>query len=147
LLVGGDHVAARQQLEGLRALHPAHPLVHAYLGVAYLREARVDDARAALDEAVRLDPESFTCQMAYGEFHARLGYFDRAVTAIDCALRAPTLSLEARQTAIELRRFCSERTAGLYYRRIAHPRLPRLFRRRRTDAALSTMLESRSVTR
>lgn len=144
-LAAGDHLGAVADLEALRSTDPGHPLVHAYLGVAYLRAARVDEARAALDQAVALGPDSFSCHMAYAEFHARLGYFDRAVSSIDRALSAPMPSLEARQTALELRRVCSERTASLYYRQVVKPSWPRFLSWPR-GRAQSPVLDPRSVT-
>lgn len=148
LLAAGDHVRALTALEGLRRAEPGHPLVLAYLGVAYLRAARVNEARDALDEAVRLGPESFSCHMARAEFHARLGYFDRAVESIDHALGCPMPSLEARQTALEFRRDCSEKARGLFYRQIVPVRWPRVLRRlssRFTSPDQSRALDARSI--
>ncbi len=148
LLAAGNHVAALAALEDLRADAPDHPLVLAYLGVAYLRAARIDEARAALDEAVWFGPDSFSCHMAYAEFHARLGYFDRAVVSIDRALGSPVPGLAARQTAIEFRRSCSERAKSLFYRQIVPLRWPRNLRRlvsRSASPDQAPALDARSI--
>lgn len=124
LAAGNPHSA----LASLKSIDTAGlPLAEVYRGLAYLRVARVDDARASLDAAVATNPKSFSAWAAMAEYHARLGYFDRAVAALDRAL-ACEAPLEARQTALEFRRQASEKSRDIYYRQTSLPRLPRALR-------------------
>jgi len=140
LLVTGNVSEAIPLLERLRAEHPERTALRAYLGVAYLRAARVIEAQEAIETALRLAPDDFTCRMAQGEFFARLGFYDKAVTQLDQALELATPGNEAYRAAFELRRFCQEKSKGLFYRQTALPRLPAALRRwrRGTEAASTT---------
>jgi len=120
-------------LERLCAEQPKWGLARAYLGIAYLRATRVADSRAELEEAVRLSPGSFICHMKYGEFLARLGFYDQAVRELDLAFRVPAPDGDTRQAAMALRQFSKDKSKGLFYREISPPRfhlrhfLPRRF--------------------
>jgi tetratricopeptide (TPR) repeat protein len=131
LLAGGDAKAAVYALERLTAEQPAWAVARAYLGIAYLRLARAGDARQQLEEAVRLAPESFICRAKYGEFLARLGFFDQAFQQLDLALALPPPDGESRHAAMELRQYSKDHAKGIYYRKTGYPRfggLARIFR-------------------
>jgi Tfp pilus assembly protein PilF len=129
LLARGDHRTATVALERLCRERPEWAVARAYLGIAYLRTTRVADARAELEEAVRLAPESFICRTKYGEFLARLGFYDQGLAQLDAALKLPPPDSESRLAAMELRQFCKDKAKGLFYRQTAYPklRLGRLF--------------------
>lgn len=147
LLVTGRVAEAIPLLQRLREERPDQPALAAYLGVAYLRVARVHEAQVAIETAIELAPSDFTCRMAYGEYFARLGFYDRAVAQLDRALGLVAPSDEAYRAAFELRRFCQEKTKGLVYRRTALPRMPRLFRRAsRHQRGVATTTHTRSDT-
>ncbi len=129
LLVTGNVSEAIPLLEQLRTEHPERTALRAYLGVAYLRAARVIEAQVAIEAALRLTPDDFTCRMAQGEFFARLGFYDKAVMQLDRALGLVTPGDEAYRAAFELRRFCQEKSKGLFYRQTALPRMPAELRR------------------
>ena len=120
-------------LERLCAEQPRWGVARAYLGIAYLRATRIADSRAELEEAVRLSPDSFICHMKYGEFLARLGFYDQAVRELDLAFRVPAPDGDTRQAAMALRQFSKDKSRGLFYREISPPRfhlrhfLPRRF--------------------
>ncbi len=128
-LVTGHVADAIPTLERLRDERPDMPVLLAYLGIAYLRVARVTEAQVAIEESLRLTPDDFTCRMAYGEYFARLGFYDRAVFQLDQALGLTPPGDEAYRAAFELRRYCHEKTKGLVYRRTALPSMPRVITR------------------
>jgi Tfp pilus assembly protein PilF len=131
LLSRGEPAAALGILDALCGEDPSFALARAYRGIAFLRLVRVPDARAELEEAVRLAPESFICRSKYAEFLARLGFYDQAAQQLDLALALPIPDLESKHAAIELRQFSHDKAKGIYYRRTARPRLsalvPRFF--------------------
>ncbi len=130
LLATRDAAAAVTLLEDLCGRSPEWAVARAYLGSAYLATFRVSDAREELEAAVALAPESFICQLRYAEFLARLGFFDQATAHLQEALSLPAPDSESRRYASELLKACRHRSAGLFYRRIAAPKLPRLLFRR-----------------
>lgn len=146
LLVTGQVHEAIPALEQLRDARPDQPVLLAYLGVAYLRAARVTEAQLAIEEAIGVLPLDFTCRVAYGEYFARLGFYDRAVAQLDAALGVPAPSDEAYRAAFELRRYCHEKTKGLVYRRTALPSLPGFFRRSHRDGGRATPAAPRRST-
>ncbi|MGE0598408.1 MAG: tetratricopeptide repeat protein [Dehalococcoidia bacterium] len=126
----GDTAGACVSLEALVDAEPQNAVARAYLGVAYLRLTRVADAREALEQAVKLAPSSFICRAKYGEFLARLGFYDQALTQLDAALAVPPPNTESRLAALELRQHCRDKSRGLYYRPLRYPKLSVPFRRR-----------------
>lgn len=129
LLVTGNVKEAIPLLEQLSTEYPERTALRAYLGVAYLRAARVIEAQVEIEAALRLTPDDFTCRMAQGEFYARLGFYDKAVMQLDRALGLVTAGDQTYRAAFELRRFCQEKSKGLYYRQTALPRMPQMLRR------------------
>jgi predicted Zn-dependent protease len=144
LLDGGEAQAAVPELEMLCADFPQWPAAWINLAIARLRTGRIHESQDALDVAEALDPGSFACEVAFAEFHARLGFFDRAVTRLDRALALTPPSTRAQTTAIELRRFCQEHAKTLYYRQAAYPRLPFRWRGADRTAPQSTSVIERN---
>jgi len=133
LLARQDPATASGILERLVDERPDWAVARAYLGVALLRMTRVADARAELEQAVRQAPKSFICHMKYGEFLARLGFYDQAMRELDVALALPAPDAESSRAAMELRQFAKDKGKGLFYRETGYPSLSRLLPRRRTS--------------
>ena len=129
LLADGRLRDAISALERLCADAPQRSAARVILGVAYLRAGRVHEAEATLEEAEQLAPHTFACEVAWAEYHARLGFVDRAVARLDRALALPVSDPRARDAAVELHRYCSERSKKLFYRTTPLPTWS--FRRRR----------------
>jgi Tfp pilus assembly protein PilF len=137
-----DPETAIGSLEQLIAERPDWAIARAYLGIAYLRATRVADAREALEAAVQIAPASFICRSKYGEFLARLGFYDQAKDQLDVALSMPAPDNDSRYAAMELRQFCKDKSKGIFYRQseFPHINLGRVFRvltLRRTAAIVS----------
>lgn len=132
LLARGEPRTAAVALERLCAERPQWAVARAYLGIAYLRLTRVADARVELETAVGIAPDSFICRTKYGEFLARLGFYDQAMAQVDVALKLQPPDSESRLAALELRQFCKDKGKGLFYRETAYPKWPfaRLFSKR-----------------
>ena len=136
LIARGEPKVAITVLERLVQERPAWAIARAYLGLAYLRITQVADARAELEESVRLAPESFVCRSKYAEFLARLGFYDQAANQLDIALAGHPPDSDSRLAAMELRTFSRDKAKGIYYR---HSTSPLQFR-------LRNLLPSRSST-
>lgn len=143
LLARNEAGTALAVLEPLCAERPLWAVARAYLGIALLRLARVADARAELEEAVRRAPESFICHAKYGEFLARLGFYDQAIVEIDAALAVTPPDVDSRYAAMELRQFAKDKSKGLFYRKAAYPSFSRLMPRRRPHQ--STVASERGI--
>ena len=126
LLATRDVPGAVAALEALCGERPDWAVARAYLGIAYLRAARIADSRAELEEAVRMAPGSFVCRSKLGEFLARLGFYDQAIRELDIALAMRPPDSESRHAAMELRQFCKDKAKGIFYRQTAYPNLGRL---------------------
>jgi tetratricopeptide (TPR) repeat protein len=128
LLLAQEHIdagrlpAAIGALETLCSADPDWTAARISLGIAYLRSGRIHDAEDALSAAETSEPRTFSCELAWAEYQARLGFYDRAVTRLDRALALEAPSLRAHTTAVELRRHCRERAKHLYYREAIVPR-------------------------
>jgi tetratricopeptide (TPR) repeat protein len=130
----GDLASSISMLEALRAEASDWASARIALAIAYVRAARVDDARDELEAAEATAPGSFQCELAWAEYQARLGFYDRAVTRLDRALALDPPSLQAHTAATELRRVCRERAKHLYYRHATLPRWMARFQRDRAEA-------------
>jgi len=135
LLADGEPAAAASELEAICAAKPGFAVARAYLGIAYLRTTRVDDARVEVEEAVRLAPRSFICLTKHAEFLARLGFYDQAFVQLEEALKLEPPDTVSRIAALELANFCKDKSKGIYYRSSPSPLafrprnlLPRLHR-------------------
>src|SRR5262249_28304161 len=117
LLDAGNAHDAIRAIEAACAVQPQWPASRILLGIAYLRAGRVLDAQDALDAAERLAPHTFACEVAFAEYHARLGFFDRAVERLDRALDLPAPDARARDAAVEMHRYCVQHARKMFYRR------------------------------
>ena len=140
LLDDNEIASAIPLLEELCRNEPDWASAQINLGIAYLRVARVDDAADTLTRAEELQPDSFSCEVAWAEYQARLGFYDRAVSRLDRALALEPPSLLAHSTAVELRRVCREQAKHLYYRKTMVPGwMQRLSRRTPIGVSSSTL--------
>lgn len=117
----GVNAEAIPQLEALCLAYPTWSSARVSLGIAYLRAARVYEAEDALTAAEALEPGSFACEVAWGEYHARLGFYDRALERLNRALELSPPTLIAYTAAVELRRVCRDKSKHLYYRKAVLP--------------------------
>ena len=65
-MAAGNYAQAAQTFSALRDQHPEDPRVHNELGLAYAKQEKNDEARAAYQKAIQLDP-------AFPEAHFNLG--------------------------------------------------------------------------
>ena len=128
LLDAGDLPAAIASLETACAESESSSR-RLLLGIAYLRAGRVHDARDMLERAETLAPATFACEVAFGEYHARLGFYDRAVERLERALALPAPDARARDVAVELHRYCRDRAKKMFYRSTPLPRWTARLRR------------------
>lgn len=134
LLARREVATAVSVLERLCDERPDWAVARSYLGIAYLRATRIAEARAELEEAVRMAPGSFICRTKLGEFLARLGFYDQAMRELDVALSMTPPDSESYHAAMELRQFSKDKSKGIFYRETGYPKLgrfspARLFRR------------------
>jgi beta-barrel assembly-enhancing protease len=88
-------------LRALRDRRPDVTLYHAALGQALLAAGRVDESRAALEEAMVLFPRNVPVTMRYAETLMRAGDAKRAhVVLLDLFNNVPPTAEQARYTAI-----------------------------------------------
>ncbi|MEI6135879.1 MAG: tetratricopeptide repeat protein [Chloroflexota bacterium] len=120
----GELNEAIPDLEALVATYPKWTSAQLSLGIAYLRAGRIHEAQETLEIAEQLDPANFSCEVAFAEIHARLGFFDRAVARLDRALGLIPPSQHALSAAMDLQHYCREHAKKLYYRQLAFPRWP-----------------------
>lgn len=117
---------AVERLERAEDLAPVDANVPAYLSSAYLATGRPDEASAAVERALALDPDGFAPRLKSGELALRLGNLAHAEREFLAALRVavpgtPEMTVARRWLAItreQLRRSVN--------RRALFPRLPRL---------------------
>jgi tetratricopeptide (TPR) repeat protein len=117
---------AVERLQAAEVLDPVDANVPAYLSGAYLATGRPDEASAAIDRALSLDPDGFAPRLKSGELALRLGNLTHAEREFLGALRVampgtPEMTVARRWLAItreQLRRSVN--------RRALFPRLPRL---------------------
>ena len=82
----GNYDAAAQAFEGALRTRPSDPLLHFGAGVAYFKLDRAQDARAALTQALKLEPRftaasSLLGQLAYaaGDLESAIAIYERAL--------------------------------------------------------------------
>lgn len=119
-MVIGDVASAIPMMEQVTAEYPSWAGARASLGVAYTRMGRIHEAQGLIEGALAEAPSDFSCQMAQAEFFARLGFYDKSVPHLDVALEHAPGDPEYR-AAFEMRRFCVDKSKGLFYRRTASP--------------------------
>ena len=74
----GELSAYIQRLEQACLDNPRSADLRTYLGMAHAVNYDVDRSMDALEDARRVDPESFWAQLKYAELHYRLRVLDRA---------------------------------------------------------------------
>ncbi|OOG27254.1 hypothetical protein B1C78_03710 [Thioalkalivibrio denitrificans] len=88
-----SHLQAREYQQALEAAlqfrgrHPEDPESHNLLGAALLGLDRLDEAREAFGEAMRLDPGNASAAMNLGSMEMRLGRVDEARQAFEAIQR------------------------------------------------------------
>ncbi len=91
---GEDWLSAELELEQLTQEFPGYPGPHVNLALVYLHDGRGDDARAALDRALALDPGHVAANNQLGILLREQGKFAEAEEAYRRALAAdPTHAL------------------------------------------------------
>lgn len=83
----GEWTDAARELVRVRDLTPHHYAVHLQLGRLFARQKRFDEARAALDEALRRRPDLADAQVELGQIAAGEKRFEAALAAFDAAVR------------------------------------------------------------
>ena len=96
LMARGDLAAARRYLERARALMPRSAYVYMSLALLEAREARLEEALRAANEAVRLRPDYPRAYLYLGRALAKAGRIDEARAAYERAV-----ALDARDPEIE----------------------------------------------
>lgn len=141
LLVIGQVAEAIPLIERVVAEYPSWAGARASLGVAYTRIGRIHEAQGLIEGALDEAPDDFSCRMAQAEYFARLGFYDKSVPHLDIALERAPGDAEYR-AAFEMRRFCVDKSKGLFYRETPRP-WPRGWRpwgrRPQTTEAVMTM--------
>ncbi len=120
LMVIGQVAEAIPLMERVVAEYPSWSGARASLGVAYTRMGRIHEAQDLIDTALAEAPEDFSCRVAKAEYFARLGFYDKSVPHLDIALEVAPGDAEYR-AAFEMRRFCVDKSKGLFYRETALP--------------------------
>jgi beta-barrel assembly-enhancing protease len=101
LVRSGSPDEAVTMLRALRDRRPDVTLYHAALGQALLAAGRVDESRAALEDAMVLFPRNVPVTMRYAETLMRAGDAKRAhVVLLDLFNNVPPTAEQARYTAI-----------------------------------------------
>lgn len=147
LLDDGSAQAAVPSLEALCAEFPQWTAAWVNLAIARLRAGRVHESEDALEVVEALAPGSFECEMAFAEFHARLGFYDRAAARLSRALDLTAPDARARDTAVDLHRYCTERAKKMFYRSTPLPQWTSRLRLRRSPrnvTSAATPISARS---
>lgn len=91
LLETGDQTGAESEFKRFIARHPGYSGPHVNLAIIYQAQGRFDDAQAAIDTALGLNPASAPALNQQGILHRRNGRFAEAEAAY---LKAVTVSPE-----------------------------------------------------
>ncbi|MFQ5720354.1 MAG: tetratricopeptide repeat protein [Acidobacteriota bacterium] len=78
-----EPAAAAQKLEAARDLAPGNSIIQRSLWVVYGTLGRPDDALAALENAVRLDPKNLDASLDLVAEHVRRSHLDKARAVLD----------------------------------------------------------------
>lgn len=81
--------------------YPDSPMGHFSLGRLYLEARRYGEAAAALEEAIRLDPQYAAALVSLGDAYAGAGQTDKARTALERA-RSTALGQKHQSLADEI---------------------------------------------
>ncbi|MEM8983802.1 MAG: tetratricopeptide repeat protein [Pseudomonadota bacterium] len=81
LMETGDQSGAESEFKRFVAAHPGYAGPHVNLAIIYIAQGRLDDAQAAIDTALTLNPESAEALNQQGILHRRNGQFSEAESA------------------------------------------------------------------
>jgi tetratricopeptide (TPR) repeat protein len=94
--------AALERVDAAIAAHPDVSTFHELRGRALVAaDASADEARAALERALEIEPERVPALLALGRLEAREGNLDAALAAFDAAAEADVVDSEAEWAALE----------------------------------------------
>ncbi len=86
-LKGNDSAGAERQCRKSLELNPESAKAHATLGIALLRQDKLDEAEDHLLEAIRLDPADYEAHYTLGQTMSRQKKFDDAIRHFSVVLR------------------------------------------------------------
>lgn len=118
----GRYGASEDSLRRVLALDDTCAEAHAFLGMVLMERLAVDDARAELDRALTLAPESYIVRLKRGELLLRLGFARLATRELETALHLRPVDRDAVAYARSLLRVARERSAQSFERNV--PSLP-----------------------
>jgi tetratricopeptide (TPR) repeat protein len=84
---GNDFAGAERQCRKSLELNPTNAKAHAILGIALVRQDKLDEANGHLSEAIRLDPTDYEAHYTLGQSMARQKKFDDAIRHFSVVLR------------------------------------------------------------
>jgi tetratricopeptide (TPR) repeat protein len=84
---GDDFVGAERQCRKSLELNPKNAKAHAVLGIALVRQDKLDEANGHLLEAIRLDPTDYEAHYTLGQAMTRQKKFDDAIRQFSEVLR------------------------------------------------------------
>ncbi|MFC3163810.1 FecR domain-containing protein [Ciceribacter thiooxidans] len=75
----GDTQSAEEAFKKAITLDTQDPVAYANLAILYLDQSRVEEAKAAIDQALEADPSFEVALVARGRYHMQTGEVDRAI--------------------------------------------------------------------
>ena len=84
---GDDFIGAERQCRKSLELNPKNAKAHATLGIALVRQNRLDEANVHLAEAIRLDPTDYEAHYTLGQAMTRQNKFDDAIIHFSTVLK------------------------------------------------------------
>jgi tetratricopeptide (TPR) repeat protein len=84
---GNDFVGAERQCKKSLELNPKNAKAHAILGIALVRQDRLEEANGYLFEAIRLDPTDYEAYYTLGQAMTRQKKFDEAIKYFSTVLQ------------------------------------------------------------
>jgi tetratricopeptide (TPR) repeat protein len=84
---GDDFAGAERQCRKSLELNPKNAKAHAILGIALVRQGRLEEANGHLLEAIRLDPADYEAHYTLGQAMTRQNKFDEAIKHFSTVLQ------------------------------------------------------------
>jgi len=84
---GNDFIGAEQQCRKSLELNPKNAKAHAVLGIALVRQDKLEEANDHLAEAIRLDPTDYEAHYTLGQALTRQKKFDEAIGQFSTVLQ------------------------------------------------------------
>jgi tetratricopeptide (TPR) repeat protein len=84
---GNDFIGAEQQCRKSLELNPKNAKAHAVLGIALVRQNKLEEANEHLAEAIRLDPTDYEAHYTLGQALTRQKKFDEAIGQFSTVLQ------------------------------------------------------------